>query len=132
MYCFRFGHTLIPRSLPISPSRRVPLRELFFKPFEARENFDTLTQGLVQATDSEDRSQPPDQFFVEEVTGNLFENQEGDRKGFDLVALNIQRGRDHGIPSYNAFREELGLGRVTSFLDPALGTAGPDLQSVYE
>ena len=132
MYCFRFTHTHIPRSLPISPSRRVLLRELFFKPFETRENFDTLTQGLVQATDSEDRSQPPDQFFVEEVTGNLFENQEGDRKGFDLVALNIQRARDHGIPSYNAFREELGLGRVTSFLDPALGTAGPDLQSVYE
>ena len=52
--------------------------------------------------------------------------------GFDLVSLNIQRGRDHGIPSYNEFRETVGLPRITSFSDPRLGTSGPALASVYE
>ena len=33
-----------------------------------------------------------DSFFVDPVKNNLFDEQ------FDLMALNIQRGRDHGIP----------------------------------
>ena len=129
--CCRFGHTLIPRSLPMAPNRRVLLRELFFKPYEARDNLDSLAAGLIQSAHPEDRSQPPDQFCVSEVTSHLFENQEGVRKGFDLVSLNIQRGRDHGLPSYNSFRKALGLRPVTTFADPALGTAGADLAKVY-
>ena len=37
--------------------------------------------------------------------------------GFDLPALNIQRGRDHGLPGYNDAREAFGLERVTSFAE---------------
>ncbi|KAK7473973.1 hypothetical protein BaRGS_00034802, partial [Batillaria attramentaria] len=129
---FRIGHTLIPRSFPLSSTRRVNLREIFFKPFEARENLDSLAEGILTAIDPEDRMQPSDNFVVDEVTAHLFENQEGARKGFDLVSLNLQRGRDHGIPPYNDVREALGLSRVTSFSDSALGANGALLQSVYD
>jgi len=35
----------------------------------------------------------------------------------DLGAIDIQRGRDHGVASYNDIREAFGLERVTSFLE---------------
>lgn len=35
----------------------------------------------------------------------------------DLMAINVQRGRDHGLPGYTHYREVLGLGAVSSFDD---------------
>jgi len=42
---------------------------------------------------------------------------DGEPRGFDLVALNIQRGRDHGIPGYVKYREICQAGKVTTFQD---------------
>jgi len=51
--------------------------------------------------------------------------------GLDLAALDIQRGRDHGIPDYNTVRAAYGLAQVTSYSeitsDVAMQTALTDL-----
>ncbi len=35
----------------------------------------------------------------------------------DIVALNIQRAREHGIPDYNTMREYCGLRKAETFDD---------------
>src|SRR5205085_9510821 len=53
--------------------------------------------------------------------------------GFDLAALNIQRGRDHGIANYNAVRVGYGLPAVTSFSQISSNpTIQAKLQQLYQ
>ena len=54
-----------------------------------------------------------DASIVNEVRNFLFGNLgEG---GLDLAALNIQRGRDHGLRNYNEIRASFGLPMITQF-----------------
>lgn len=53
-------------------------------------------------------AQATDRFMVGSIRNNLFKDTEAN-KALDLVAFNIQRARDHGLPSYNEYRIFCGL-----------------------
>lgn len=67
--------------------------------------------GLV-----DQRSGRMDPTLTTEVTNHLFEKP-GKFFGVDLAAINIQRGREMGVPGYNHFREYCGLPRAKYFED---------------
>jgi len=56
-----------------------------------------------------------DQFVTHEVTNHLFEKKGVPFSGMDLISLNLQRARDHGIPGYNHYRAICNLTRASGF-----------------
>ena len=56
-----------------------------------------------------------DPFVTNEITNHLFEDKRKQFSGLDLIAINNHRGRDHGLPGYNFYREVCDLRRVTTF-----------------
>ena len=102
---FRFGHSMVPHSFSSVSSQGsstvLQLRSTSFSP--ARIKRTGFLDGLVRGMAGEG-GQLWDNSFVEDVRNHLFESSPG-RGGLDLVAVNIQRGRDHGLPGYNKYRE---------------------------
>ena len=114
---YRFGHSMLsPRLLRLDrrrkeiPEGHLPLRSAFFTPSRIIDEggIEPLLRGLAYQL-----HQDVDVFIVDEVRNFLFGPPGAG--GFDLAALNIQRGRDHGLPSYNVARVKYGLEPVTSF-----------------
>jgi peroxidase len=58
-----------------------------------------------------------DENYAHEIHHRLFErtNRRGQTIRHDIVALNICRAREHGIPGYNRFRQICGLPRAEYF-----------------
>ncbi|XP_034949821.1 peroxidase-like isoform X2 [Chelonus insularis] len=91
------------------------LSEFFYKPriIEVDDTFDNLIRSLSnQLRNIEDIN------MVANITELLnATNGSGKNVGLDVLSLDIQRGRDHGLASYNYYREYCGLSSAISFDD---------------
>jgi len=115
---YRLGHSMLSPTLKridrhgdVIPAGNLPLRDAFFNPQPIiAEGIDSVIRGLAWQV-----AQRLDAHVVDDVRNFLF-GLPG-QGGFDLASLNIQRGRDHGLPSYNDCRAHLGMRRARSFRD---------------
>lgn len=114
---YRFGHSMLSPNLVLAdkhgPFAELPLRDAFFSPDFLKNdpaNVDFLINGLTYQ-----RAQEVDSMLVDDVRNFLF-GAPG-HGGLDLASLNIQRGRDHGLPSYNVVRMAYGLAPAEDFDD---------------
>lgn len=127
---YRFGHTAvspvlrrIDRRGRQSSGGDLSLRQSFFNApsiIRERDDIDPILRGLASQ-----RHQRIDSKVIDDLRNFLFGPPGAG--GLDLTALNIQRARDRGIPTYNDVREALGLKRIKSFKqissDPAVQKA---------
>lgn len=114
---FRFGHSLISGSFVIKPLNSdhqvLNLRDTFFKPVPL--NSSDMFAGFVRGL-AEEETRAWDSNFVADIRNHLFESSKN-TGGLDLVAMNIQRGRDHGVPGYIKYVEICGERSVKSWDD---------------
>ena len=75
-----------------------------------------------------------DKSITDEVTDHLFEERNKPFSGMDLISLNLQRARDHGLQPYNKYRVLCNLTGATRFEDLVeIPQAARDkLRRVYE
>jgi len=116
---FRFGHSMVQ---DIFKGKNQPwkLGKAFIEAkFATKDDGHGFVNELEGCT--EQPAQEVDQHICESLTEKLYVNTgnlTGDEKrtmkglGSDLGAINIQRGRDHGLPSYNSFRKHCGLSEI--------------------
>lgn len=116
---YRFGHSMLSgQILRLNPdgttldAGNLSLAEAFFVGHETlpSHGIEPVLRGL-----GAQYAQELDIQIVDEVRNLLFGAPGAG--GLDLAALNIQRGRDHGLPAYNDVRVAYGLAPVNSFAD---------------
>nr|XP_061812911.1 eosinophil peroxidase-like [Nerophis lumbriciformis] len=111
---FRFAHVTVqpilsrlgPGYVTNSQHPSLPLHHSLFASWRVVQEggIDPVLRGLLL---SPAKLQTPGQMMVEELTERLFQAQGG--MPLDLGALNLQRGRDHGLPGYSSWRRFCGL-----------------------
>ncbi len=126
---FRMGHSMVsPEIERLDNSGEditddISLADDFFDPnlISSTGAVDPLT-GLVSTDigpvlkgEASGNGQAMDMMVIGDIRNLLFAN--GGNGGDDLIARDVQRGRDNGIASYNALRVSLGLRPAKTFAD---------------
>ncbi|XP_065205200.1 peroxidasin homolog [Planococcus citri] len=115
----RMGHTIIfpelnrlDSNFKTIPQGNLLLSKSFFAPWrlKAEGGIDPVMRGLMTMPA---KKKFPTQNLNEQIIDHLFENRSGG--AMDLAALNIQRSRDHGLPSYAAYRKACNLTEPRNF-----------------
>lgn len=115
---FRFAHTLLPGLFRVtknaSDDAGMELHKLLFNPYSLWES-----KGVDDAVRSAINTKlgRSDPFFTTELTEKLFASRKSKKPGLDLVSLNIQRGRDHGLPTYPEWRVHCGFPEIKKWSD---------------
>uniref|UniRef100_A0A8C3IDS0 Thyroid peroxidase n=1 Tax=Chrysemys picta bellii TaxID=8478 RepID=A0A8C3IDS0_CHRPI len=119
---FRFGHATIHPIIkrlnvqyqddPDLPN--LHMHEVFFSPWRLIKEggLDPLLRGILAKSA---KLLMQDQIMNEELTEKLIVLS--NNGSLDLASLNLQRGRDHGLPGYNDWREFCGLPRLETQTD---------------
>lgn len=113
---YRVGHTMLSSEIRrvdiggfTNPSGNIDLADAFFNPSHLQSHgIDPLLRGLAAQ-----QAQEIDLYVMDDVRNFLFGPPGAG--GLDLASMNLQRGRDHGLPDYNQVRASVGLAPVTSF-----------------
>lgn len=113
---FRVGHTMVGNRVNRRGKGNVnlpsfSLTETFFRSATEMTNngIEVFIRGAIS-----NRAQNIDLKVHDALRNFLFTGIEGE-EGLDLIAMNIQRGRDHALPTFNALRVQFGIPKAVTF-----------------
>lgn len=116
---FRFGHTLINSNIIRMKNDgeeiergNTTLKDAFFNPYLVvlSGGVDPFVKGMATQTQQE-----LDCKVIDDVRNFLFESPGA--PGLDLASININRGRERGLPDYNTVRVHFGLPTIPTFFE---------------
>lgn len=116
---FRMGHTLINSSIVRMENDgeevlngNIPLRDAYFNPtiINLVNGIEPYLKGMAT-----NLQQDFDAKMIDDLRNFLFAEPGSGLAGLDLAAININRGRERGLPDYNTVRANFGLTRIGTF-----------------
>lgn len=113
---FRMGHTLLNSNLRLinddgTDLDSVALKAVFFTPSTLVDvGLDRFLKGMATQVE-----QNLDSKVIDDIRNFLFGPPQLGLGGLDLASININRGRERGLPDFNTIREDIGLPKYNDF-----------------